>query len=84
MASISGRVLDVDGYPVAEATVLITESSEPHVDIAQVTDPDGRFSLRDLAPGDYRIEAHLPGGERAEIHVGLTYESDEVSHDLRA
>lgn len=82
MASISGRVLDANGLPVADANVMIVGSTAPHVDIAQVTDSEGRFSLRDLAPGDYRIRAQLPDGTHVEIDAGLAHESDAVSHDL--
>lgn len=83
MASISGRVLDADGLPVADANVMIIESTAPHVDIAQVTGPDGRFSLLDLDPGGYHIRAHLPDGTHVETHVGLSHESDEESRELR-
>ena len=58
---LSGRVLDRKGDPVAGAAVYIMEGPVPTPDIAQLTGPDGRFSLGLPAAGRYRIGVTAPG-----------------------
>lgn len=58
--TIAGRVLDPAGEPLAGARVRgDPEADEPGAEA--VTDDDGRFVLRDLAPGPHRVEARHPG-----------------------
>lgn len=55
-AEIAGRVLDPAGEPVEGARVLaMPRDDEPSAEA--VTDDDGRFTLQDLVPGRYRVEA---------------------------
>lgn len=82
MAAISGRVLDRDGFPVADATVMIAESTASHIDIAQITDESGRYSLTDLEPGEYRIAAYFPDGDTLEIAVTLANDIADVVRDI--
>lgn len=59
--SISGRVTGPDGSPVAN---LVVTAHHPcsNAQIKQArTDGDGRFTLPDLPPGDYKIWAHNSG-----------------------
>lgn len=55
--SIRGRVTTIDGSPVEGVNVLIAESSQPHHDIAVITNRNGEYTLDDLLPGDYTILA---------------------------
>jgi hypothetical protein len=56
---IEGVVLDDKQQPVRAATVALiapaTEANEPYKKVA--TDHDGRFTLRGIAPGNYRLFA---------------------------
>ena len=60
-ASISGTVLDAQGQPVPDATVVDLPSAEHHSrsDLYQraLTDSAGHFTLRGLNPGKYTILA---------------------------
>jgi hypothetical protein len=60
-ASITGTVVDAQGQPVANATVLDVPSSErrSRLDLYQrdTTDASGHFSLRGLNPGKYSVFA---------------------------
>lgn len=58
---ITGRVLDAAGQPVGGATVAITQSDQPHRDIAAITAADGSFRLGGLRPGYYTLQAHSKG-----------------------
>ncbi|HVF60348.1 MAG TPA: carboxypeptidase regulatory-like domain-containing protein [Thermoanaerobaculia bacterium] len=85
-ASLSGRVLDGGGAPVAGAAV-VTEGVNPALDLsysgpATRTDDAGLFALR-LAPGHYRLtvsadgfapattDVELPEGRTVELEVPL-------------
>lgn len=70
--SISGRVLDAAGAPVAGASVVVSDSPQPHSDIAAVTGADGRFRLGGLAPGAYQIAAHSTTHSRGTARVVVT------------
>ncbi len=50
-------VLDLDGNPVANAAVSITEAERPVPEIAYLTGEDGMLSIR-LPIGRARLEAH--------------------------
>jgi hypothetical protein len=60
-ASIAGTVVDADGKPVANATVVDVPSAEhrsrPDIYQRDTTDASGHFSLRGLNPGKYRVFA---------------------------
>ena len=58
---VRGRVVGAAGEPVADALVVIVESSVPVPEIALQSDADGRFALS-LPPGRFTLRAHGPGG----------------------
>jgi protocatechuate 3,4-dioxygenase beta subunit len=55
--SISGRVVDAAGQPIAGASVAVSGSSQPHRDIGAMTSTDGRFRFGNMLPGTYQIAA---------------------------
>ena len=55
-ASISGTVRNSDGEPVADAAVNAWTKDDPEIRTAR-TDASGRFTLRNLGPGEYRVIA---------------------------
>lgn len=59
--SIAGRVIDADGKPVENATVVTTERGEPIV-----TDGQGLFEREGLAPGEVELWAVHPNGADSE------------------
>jgi hypothetical protein len=60
-STISGRVVDADGLPVAGATVAVVSSDGPHRDIAVRTAADGSFRLGGLPSGRVELEARRSG-----------------------
>ncbi len=60
-ASITGKVVDANGQPIADATVVDVPSAEHRArsDLYQrdTTDATGHFSLRGLNPGKYTVLA---------------------------
>ena len=60
-ASITGKVVDANGQPIADATVVDVPSAEHRArsDLYQrdATDATGHFSLRGLNPGKYTVLA---------------------------
>lgn len=68
--SIKGRVVNRLGTPVPGVTVMITDSDQPHPDIAALTDASGAFRLNGLKPGTYTLGANglgLNGGVRVRL-----------------
>lgn len=62
LARISGTATDADGKPMAGAVVVMmmrSGASISNTSGAQVK-PDGTFTVANLAPGDYMIQAILP------------------------
>ena len=61
-ATISGRVIDAEtGLPIGKVEIEAREDSDSHPNVYASTDADGRFSLKGLAAGSYRIEAKAYG-----------------------
>jgi hypothetical protein len=58
-AAIRGQVTDPSGSSVAGATVLLTTPTGGSMDT--VTNKDGFYEFKDLAPGDYEIKAVAKG-----------------------
>ena len=57
---VTGNVVDATLKPVAGVqAVLVPERTRDRQDLYRtaITDPDGRFTLRGIAPGDYRVFA---------------------------
>ncbi len=57
--SVTGTVVDPDGRPAPDATVLITDQSA--VRDTAVTDRQGRFEIAGLAAGRYELGVVMPG-----------------------
>ena len=53
---VSGRVLAADGSPVARAEVALRDTRGQTI-AGAVSDEEGRFRLRGVAPGDYHLAA---------------------------
>lgn len=88
-ARVSGRVRDPEGHPVADARVAVDLSagrgwgfgrrSEPIR-----TDPEGRFTVEDVPPGDVtlqaRAEGYLPDGlVHLQVEPGAHLEDVEIT-----
>jgi protocatechuate 3,4-dioxygenase beta subunit len=57
--SISGRVVNAGGAPVAGAAVAVSGTSQPHRDIAAVTTADGTFRFGGMRPGSYQLTVRV-------------------------
>ncbi|MDP1570453.1 MAG: carboxypeptidase-like regulatory domain-containing protein [Vicinamibacterales bacterium] len=71
MARVSGRAVSSSGEPVRGAMVMVTSTHGPLGPMGargRPTDPDGTFTLTNVAPGDYmlRVRPMAPGGPGAE------------------
>ena len=54
--TVSGRVLDADGKPVAAATVLVVGTR-----LGAYSDAEGKFLILNVAPGTYEVKASRLG-----------------------
>lgn len=64
---IRGRIVDMDGRPVAEAWVLAVSPERDRREHGVVkTDLDGRFLIEDRSPGSWWVRAHSESGVTAE------------------
>jgi|GEM_PF-2404626 len=79
--SISGRVLDDRGSPVAALTVELQSQygTSLYPKVATRTDVDGRYSLDDLGPGVWRIRIY-----RSDQDGGLTALTDKIELEEKA
>jgi len=81
-AVLSGTVLDPVGGVVANATVVA--KSESSVESKATTDQAGKFSIPDLAVGNYRVEVSAQGfamASRQDVQVG-SGQVEEISISL--
>jgi hypothetical protein len=64
-ARVSGVVLDGQARPLAGVAVMAMQRMGfgGFSSFGGMTQPDGKFSLNGLAPGEYIIRANLPGGQ---------------------
>lgn len=65
-ASVTGRLVDAAGKPVTKGFVMLEPLvSGPDVDVSAGPDqrpgPDGRFRIRGVRKGSWRLRAHSPG-----------------------
>jgi protocatechuate 3,4-dioxygenase beta subunit len=74
-ASISGRVVDANGFG-ALATLTIGGTDETHFDPERIlTDTEGEFRIAQLEPGAYDIAAYHPDGRAGFLrHVQISAE----------
>ena len=80
-AGLSGRVIDPDGRPVANAEVVITgPMAAPQ---RATTDLTGMFTVPALAPGRYTVFASAPGLVSDAIAVDITHEPATADLALR-
>jgi len=71
-ATISGVALDAKGQPVTQLTVRAVNAELGTRTAQPVSDPEGRFSLTDIAPGTVQIALSAPGGHSASTTLSLT------------
>ncbi len=76
--SVAGTVVDAEGQPVTHATVDIFPGRQ-----AVVTGRDGRYEIRDLAPGAYQLRARFQHSRSDLVDVELRDYSDVQSVQLQ-
>jgi vitamin B12 transporter len=83
-ASLSGRVVDPDGRPVANAEVIVSGSTA--APLRARTNVDGRFDLPSLDAGRYTVIATAPGllSDPAAIDVTTTAATIEIALKISA
>jgi hypothetical protein len=81
MTRLTGTVKGKDGRPLAEAAVLFVAGPVPLPEIAQLTGPDGQFSLAAPAPGAYRVQVMAPGHVAVTIGIEVGDET-EIEQDI--
>jgi Carboxypeptidase regulatory-like domain len=64
MGELTGRVVDAEGRPVAEAEVSLARSGGQE---GMRSGTDGSFAFRSVAPGTYRLTAHHSQAGAAEL-----------------
>jgi hypothetical protein len=69
-ASIRGIVVDPSGAAVPEATLEFTNQATGERRVA-ITEPDGRFAISAMLPGEYLIEAQQDGYARYVVRTGI-------------
>jgi hypothetical protein len=68
--SVTGRILDTQGYPVAKATIYGWGEGQP-IKLNTQADAEGRFTLAGVCAGriDLRVDADWGDGKRLQAHV---------------
>ncbi len=80
-ATVAGRTVDsTSRAPIAMVTVVIVNAASGDTLSGTLTDADGRFLVRGLAPGRYTIVTRFPGLSPAER--GLIVSALNPSYDL--
>lgn len=69
--TLHGRVVDAEGGPQPDASVVVLQPSRQRRAAALRVDGDGRFVLEGLAEGDYVVQAEGPGGTSPWVAVEL-------------
>ena len=83
-ASLSGRVVDPDGRPVANAEVIVSGSTAAPIRLR--TNDDGRFTFERLDAGRYSLIATAPGlvSETTAVDVSSTPATIEITMKISA
>src|SRR5271163_650618 len=72
-ASITGKVADSSGIPVAGATITVTGPALQVPQVTSVSDSQGNYTIVDLpAPGSYRIQFEGAGFQKlvqSDVHL---------------
>ena len=58
--TISGEVVDESGHPLMNAAVMVIGTSGERATKSEATDENGKFIVRDLQPGAYRLQVRSP------------------------
>jgi hypothetical protein len=67
--AIEGTVTDSrSGAPIPNATLMLQGSGQPRV-FASASDAEGKFALKDITPGPYRVTATAEGYARRSLQV---------------
>ena len=69
---IEGTVVDDNGESLPSAAVLLFKGNEKTQYKGDATDLDGKFVLKDLSEGQYRLEISFMGFKTKTIDVTLT------------
>ena len=79
-ATISGGVIDAEsGLPIANVEIKAQSVVDDGPDSYASTDADGRYTLRGVAPGSYRIRARLNRQNYIQEFYGDTFNRDDAS-----
>ncbi|MEO6039037.1 MAG: TonB-dependent receptor, partial [Saprospiraceae bacterium] len=60
-STLEGGVADSSGIALPTATVMLLQARDSVLAAFGTTDPDGRFSLQNVAPGDYLLQINYLG-----------------------
>jgi len=71
--TLSGRVLDADGKPVAAATVLVVGTR-----LGAYSDAEGKFLILNVAPGTYEVKASRLGFNAVTV-TGVVVSADNTT-----
>ena len=82
VASITGKVADASGVPIAGATVTVTGPALQVPQITSVSDNQGNYSIVDLpAPASYRIQFELTGFQKlvqSDVHLTVSLQAGSM------
>lgn len=83
-AILAGTVRDDSGVPIEDATIGVRDAQGRPVFLFSMstTGSDGRYSLRGLEPGSYRVAFEARGHAPAEVAVTLTAEGGTADATL--
>ena len=71
---LSGAVYDVSGAALPQVELTLEDAQ--HVKLQVISDASGRFDFGPVAPGDYVIDAGLPGFRRLRYELALQHARD--------
>jgi len=82
-AELTGAIKDSQGFVVVGANVSVRSATTMASSTRNaVTDSQGRFRFRDLAPGSYRVEAHAAGFDSYQQTVELSDSGTDIAFEL--